>query len=228
MKLRINRINVFSTILLLLTLVMLAITVTLTIDIRVLANWSLVLPAGDIHAGDTIVIQSIYGKLRPITGTATRYIECNNTQGVTIRYKLNDAVADSAPGHTGTGVVLQLPTQVFIEKLISKPLPTICSISLSVRYPVYPWHPVYEFAQTKSFTLLSAATSTTSAQSTTRTSQPLASDPSQTSSTSNASSSSSQSISATQPNQSDVSQQPATTTQPSLVKQIVQKITGLL
>ena len=135
-------VNLLSYILFAASAVVLVVLVAFTMQVDVLKNWKLELPSGPIHAGDTIVVQSTYTKVRAVTGVATRYLECASVQGAFIRYPINQATADRAPGVSiGTGVVLKIPETV-------PGLPAQCRISINVRYQVYPWRAVTEFTST--------------------------------------------------------------------------------
>ena len=118
-----------SYVLFLISFAILGATAAYTLNVRVLANWQLILPKQPIHAGDPVTIQSSYTKLRPVTGVASRYLDCKNESGAIIRYPINQATADHAPGtSTGTGVVVQMPTTI-------PDLPADCRFSINIRYP---------------------------------------------------------------------------------------------
>ena len=116
-------------------------------SIKVLAAWRIILPTGDIHVGDTIVLKSEYTKLRDVQGRATRYIDCQNRAGVMISYSINEAPADHAVGNGGTGVVLYVPSSI-------PDLPTYCQFRILLDYPVLPFRHVYQSNHTASFRLL--------------------------------------------------------------------------
>lgn len=119
----------------------------LTHSVDVLQNWVLMLPAGDIHEGDTVTLSSQYTKVRSVSGVATRYIECKNPTRLIIRYPLNTAVADRALGNSGTGITLALPDTI-------PNTPTQCRFSINVLYHIYPGRDAVEFVASKWFTLL--------------------------------------------------------------------------
>jgi hypothetical protein len=147
MRLRVTPTNIASTLMFLTSAVILVAVVLFTLHIHVVKDWTLTVLGGDKHAGDTITVQSVYTKTRPVSGMASSYIECKSGSGSYVRYHINDARADRAPGYADTGVVLKLPTDI-------PNLPTSCHISISVAYPVYPWRMVTEYAATKDFALL--------------------------------------------------------------------------
>lgn len=140
------------------TLVILTATFVFTENVTVLKDWTINLPTQPIHAGDTINVQSVYTKLRPLTGTAERYVDCKGFKGGYIRYLVNKAVANRAPAvHTGTGIVILIPMGI-------PDLPTQCHISIVVTYQVYPWRAITQFNQSKDFTLLPSLSPVTSQQ----------------------------------------------------------------
>jgi hypothetical protein len=160
-------INIISYVLFGVSALILAGVISLTMNVDVLRDWKITLPPGDIHVGDTVVLQSTYTKLRSITGTATRYLDCINGGGTNVRYPINEARADRAPGsRTGTGVILKIPTVV-------PNLPAKCRISIVVAYKVYPWRTVTEFQSSREFTLLPSVTPVGESSSATQTSQSL-------------------------------------------------------
>lgn len=114
--------------------------------VDVLRDWRIVLPQQAIHAGDEITVQSIYTKVRNVTGHATRYIECDNKAGVSVRYQLNEAIANRGAGHQGTGIVLKIPDDI-------PDLPALCRISTAVDYPVYSFRSHYEYTASDPFPL---------------------------------------------------------------------------
>lgn len=144
-------------------------------NIQVIKDWSLTLPSGPIHAGDTIVVASRYTKLKQVKGTSVRSLECESTPGIFVSYQLNKVAANRAPGSTGTGVVVKMPT-VFAG--INK-LPDTCHVCIALTYPVLPGRTVPYFKCTKNFTLLpvvSNQTSTAGSQSQTSVSEGSVSD----------------------------------------------------
>lgn len=120
------------------------------LNIQVIKNWSLTLPSGDIHAGDTLVVASTYTKVRQVTGTSMRTIECESQKGIYVSYPLNHVMANRAPGTTGTGIIVTVPTEL---NGITK-LPDTCHICVSLTYPVLPFRTVPYFRCTSDFNLL--------------------------------------------------------------------------
>lgn len=114
--------------------------------VDVLKDWQIILPDNELHVGEEVVLQSQYTKLKPVKGTAVRYVECENDRGIFIRYPLNEATADRAPGLGGTGIVVKLPETV-------PDLPARCKFSIVIVYRVYPFRDVTEFVSSKEFTL---------------------------------------------------------------------------
>lgn len=139
-------------------------TITATLSVDVIKNWKLTLPPSEIHAGQTIVVQSEFTKLKAVKGIARRSVECVNIRGVYLKYLLNEAVAEAPPGRGGIGMVLKMPTDV-------PNLPTKCRISVNVDYQVYPWRTVTEFVRSADFDLLPPLPCGFSCQETTETSQ---------------------------------------------------------
>ncbi len=130
-----------------LSALILASTLYFIFSIKVLADWRITLPAGDIHVGDTVVLRSEYTKLRDVQGRSARYIDCQNREGVMISYPVNEAPADHAAGKGGTGVVLSVPTSI-------PDVPTQCQFRISLDYPVLPFRHVTQTNHTNSFKLL--------------------------------------------------------------------------
>jgi hypothetical protein len=126
-------------------------TTYFVMNIKVLDDWQLTLPAGEIHVGDTVVLQSSYKKLREAGGESVRYIQCQNRNGVWIRYELNRATANRQAGVGGTGVVLTVRRDI-------ADVPTTCKFTISIRYDVLPFRDVYVSNETKQFKLLTERT----------------------------------------------------------------------
>ena len=199
-----RRANIVTGLLLFASLAVLAVTFAYNTNITVLKDWQIVLPTGDIHAGDTVIVQSIYTKLRSVKGTAVRYIECKTGTGIYVRYPLSTAIADHAPGVAkGTGFVAKMPTGI--------PTPASCMISINVTYKVYPWRSVTEFATSRQFTLLSPVSLASVSASATQTNQL----PTQSSDSSPVQFSSSNTTPATTPTQSNNVQASPVSTTPS-------------
>lgn len=112
----------------------------------VLKDWKLTIPEQPIHVGDTIVIESAYIKLRDVSGTATRYIVCDNAKGISIRYELNQRTANRRSGQGGTGI------DVTIRRDIPD-LPAKCKFAVAIEYEVLPFRKVHEYNETKEFML---------------------------------------------------------------------------
>jgi hypothetical protein len=121
-------------------------TVIFTMRIDVVKDWRLELPQGEIHAGDTIVVSSMYTKLRDVSGESKRYVECKNQNGVPIRYEINQAVANRKSGKGGTGIEIVVPD--------IPNLPKMCKIQVSICYKVIPLKCSYENNETTEFQLL--------------------------------------------------------------------------
>lgn len=130
-----------------LSLCMIAFSIYSLIRVDVLREWSLELPNSDIHAGDTIIVQSKYKKLMEVDGDAEHYIDCDSTSGARLSYLLNKREANRAPGKRSTAVEITLPTNI-------TSLPAECSIRIVVKYRVIPFKETVEINQTKDFTLL--------------------------------------------------------------------------
>lgn len=202
--------NIISYSLFLISAGMIVVVVLLTRNMQVLANWKLTLPTGPIRVGDTIVVASTYTKLRQVTGSSTRTIECAYGKGIYISTPLDKAIANRAPGKTGTGIVVKIPAALTGVKALPDP----CHICVSISYPVLPLRTVSYFKCTKDFNLLPAVAPATVSSAAIRTSPVQVSLPSHTSSQSaDGSMSSSNSSSDTTPSQSNF-EQPAA---PSLV-----------
>lgn len=152
-----RRFGTFSTVrlttyfMMVLSAIFIAASVYMTFSIDVLKDWTLTLPQQEVHAKDTITIQSVYTKVMSVKGESFRYLDCKNKNGITIRYPLNQAIADRAAQKGGTGVVVIMPDNV-------PDLPAKCKVSVVIDYPVLPWRHVIETQETKEFTLLPART----------------------------------------------------------------------
>jgi len=121
----------------------------LTVDVIDDKSWHLVLPAGEIRAGQTIYVKSEYRKLRQVEGNAERYIECRTKDGVQVAYLVSKAVANRAKGSGGTGLPIPIPDNI-------PDLPARCNIRVVVKYHVMPLRDVIEVKSSKDFTLLRA------------------------------------------------------------------------
>lgn len=142
-----NKTQVFSYALFALSAAVLFASFMLTMNITVLKDWRLSTPAADIHAGDTVTLVSQYTKVRNVTGKSVRYIECQNSQHIYIRYPLNEAVANRAAGRSGTGIVVKVPETI-------PNLPTTCKFTIAIEYDVYPWRKVNVSQSSNEFQLL--------------------------------------------------------------------------
>lgn len=130
------------------SLVLIALTLYFLSSVRVLENWSLRVPPGDIHAGDRLVLLSEYTKTRDVDGEAMRYIECmTKDTKIFIRYPINQAAANRAKGKAGTGIPLVVPRDI-------PDLPTTCKFSISITYEVLPFKKDYQKNSTQEFQLL--------------------------------------------------------------------------
>lgn len=117
----------------LLTSLLLVLVFTLFAPVDVIKNetWKLTV-AGNVHyPGDILSVTSQYEKVKDATGTAKRYIECQNAQKAFIRYPINEAEANRRPTNrsVGTGVLLPVP--------ISIPVPTQCKVSIAIKYEIF-------------------------------------------------------------------------------------------
>lgn len=159
--------NLLSYMLFVFSLLLIVFVFIFTRNIQVLSNWNLTLPSGDIHVGDTIVVASTYVKLRQVDGSSVRSIECQSTKGIYISTPLNKAIANRAPGKTGTGIVATIPSK--LSGITA--LPDACHICVSLTYPVLPLKTVSYFHCTKDFTLLPSAAPVAVSSAATQTSQ---------------------------------------------------------
>lgn len=131
----------------------------LTIDVIENKSWRLVLPEGDIRAGQTIYVKSEYTKLRQVEGQAERYIECWTKDQVQVAYLVSTANANRAKGTGGTGFPVPLPANI-------PDLPARCSIRVVIKYHVLPLRDVIEVNSSPEFTLLRADASSESSDAT--------------------------------------------------------------
>lgn len=162
-----SRANIITGTLLTASLVMIVGVVYFAFSIQVITNWRLTPPTGDIHAGDTIIVASRYTKLRQVTGTSRRTLECQTQPGIYLSTPLNRVDANRAPGTTGTGVLVTIPKA--IKGIASLPDP--CHVCIALAYPVLPFRTVPYFKCTKDFMLLPAVVSESPAASQTTPSQ---------------------------------------------------------
>jgi hypothetical protein len=156
-----RRANLIAGLLFALSGAILAWTVYTNLNIDVIddKSWRLVLPAGDIHAGDTIYVKSEYKKLRQVEGQAERYIECWTKDQVQVAYLVSKAVANRAKGTGGTGLPIPIPANI-------PDLPARCSIRVVVKYHVLPLRDVIEVKSSPEFKLLRAGDSSESSDAT--------------------------------------------------------------
>lgn len=148
-----NKTQVVSYILFVLSGIILSGTLLLNLNVDVLKDWRLVLPNQAIHAGDTIVVQSLYTKTMNVTGKSTRYVECTTDgNGIYIRYPISEAVANRATGTSGTGIVMLMPKTI-------PNLPTTCRINVTIEYDIMLFRKVVESANSDTFTLLPVVSS---------------------------------------------------------------------
>lgn len=144
----INFTRIFTKLLIVASLVVLASTAYFVVKLDVLVDWRIEIPtATEYHAGDTIVVESIYTKLRQVEGEARRYVECETRPGVYVSYLVNEVPADRRAGSGGTGIEIPIPRGI-------ANLPTDCRIRISIDYPVLPFRHVTEVATSDTFRLL--------------------------------------------------------------------------
>jgi hypothetical protein len=146
MKQYLTRVNLIAVTLMTASLVILGTSVYLLANITVIQDWKLILPAQEIHVGDTVTVQSTYNKVRDASGESIRYITCKNLSGTWIRYELNRATSDRAKGRGGTGIVLVVRRDV-------ADVPTSCKFEVAIRYDVMPGRHVNVYNSTRVFTL---------------------------------------------------------------------------
>lgn len=144
-----NATQLVSAVLFMMSAVLVGASVYMNASVDVLEDWRLELPQQEVHAGDTLVVQSIYKKTLDVSGKATRYIECQNPSGVYIRYPISEAVANRASGSTGTGVVMVVPLTI-------PDVPTTCRVNITIDYEVLLWRHVIESVNSSEFKLLPA------------------------------------------------------------------------
>lgn len=98
--------------------------------VPVLENWTVTMPGTVFTEGQTLNVESKYNKVRDVSGTARRYLNCPDSRGVIVRYPVSEAVADNTPGvKRGTGVPVTLPTNI-------PNLPARCTFSISIEYDI--------------------------------------------------------------------------------------------
>lgn len=114
--------------------------------INVLQNWRVVAPTGNYKVGDTIIVQSLFTKLRPVDGVSHRSLVCTGAAGASVAYPVNAAVANHPAAHkAGVGVPIVIPLV---------PTPTKCKLAISIEYKVYPFRTITEFATSNSFNVV--------------------------------------------------------------------------
>lgn len=128
------------------SLLVLTFSFSLIARVDVLKDWTLELPAGEIHAGDQVVVESIYTKTMDVTGEASRFIECKSDRAY-VRYPVSKAVANRSAGSTGTGIVFVIP------KVIPD-LPATCRMNVTIDYEVLAFRHVIESNTSSEFQLL--------------------------------------------------------------------------
>lgn len=229
--------RVVSYVLFVLSGVILAVAIYMNMSIDVLDNWRLVLPKQEIHAGETIVVQSLYEKKLSVTGKATRYVECENRPGVFVRYPVSEAIANRGAGKTGTGIEILIPDNI-------PSLPATCKITIVIDYEIAFWRHVIEQNSSATFTLLPEREKSQTedvSQETSQTEDLMAVQPTLPSSgTGSASSSSSDNTPIVSDNQRDISQgEPVVNSerrleptpeqpQPNLIEVVINAVSGLV
>lgn len=191
-------------------------------NIQVISNWKLTIPStvGTIHVGDTFVVDSVYTKLRQVTGTSKRSLECQSSPGVFVSYPLNSVSANRAPGHSGTGVIVSLTNLRGLP-----PLPAPCRVCVALGYPILPGRTVPYFKCTSLFFLQPASVASSASSPIPKTSPAQAqavSSPSETIDNTSTTSSFTQNTIAPPPAQPDSSQSP------SFVDELLQPARGLV
>jgi len=136
----------------------------MTRQIDVIKDWVITFPQEELHAGDEVIIQSTYTKVRDAKGTAKRYIECESKPGVFIRYELNEAVADRQMGTTGTGIPVKIRSDI-------PELPTTCKFCIAINYRILPLLDTLESNCSNTFKLYPKRETTDEPQATIQSSQ---------------------------------------------------------
>lgn len=116
------------------------------VPVDVLRNWRVSVPQDVYRLGENAVIYSEYEKLRSVSGTAHRFLECLNTNGAYTRYHISQGDANRPVGKGKASIVLRIPDEV-------PNIPTKCRIVIAIDYTVYSFRKVTEHAQTNEFTL---------------------------------------------------------------------------
>lgn len=112
----------------------------------VLKDWRVVAPTGNYHVGETIVVQSLFTKLKDVDGVSHRSLLCTDPQGATVAYMINDAIANhQAQSKAGVGVPVTIPLVV---------TPTKCKLAISIEYKIYPFRTITEYATSNSFNVV--------------------------------------------------------------------------
>jgi hypothetical protein len=224
MKFHYSKTNVTAYLLFLLSGVILGWTIysTLTLDVIEDKSWELILPEGDIHAGDTILVKSEYTKLRQVEGDSERYVECRTKNNVQVAYLVSKALANRAKGVGGTGLPIPVPENI-------PDLPAKCDIRVVIKYHVLPLKDVIEVKTSKEFILLprSVAVSPDSL-SAKETNLPQSSISYPEQSQSSVSSSSVNSTPIAESPQQNTSQPVGVEVKPSLIEQLTKPVTNLL
>lgn len=112
----------------------------------VLRDWHVTAPTGNFRVGDTIIVQSLFTKLRPVDGVSHRTLICNHRGGSEVAYPVNDAVANHrAQSGAGVGIPVTIPLVV---------TPAKCKLAISIEYKVYPFRTVTEYGTSNSFNVV--------------------------------------------------------------------------
>lgn len=111
--------------------------------VNVLIDWRLLAPKGDAHTGQTIVIQSLFTKVKAVDGISSRKLLCDNAQGEDISYPLSVAVADHAvQKRTGVSIPITIPAMS---------TPATCRVMVSIKYQIYPFRSMTQSTTSNSF-----------------------------------------------------------------------------
>lgn len=118
------------------------------IPIDVLNNWNLTTDKPEYEVGSTLIVTTKFDKLRNVTGTSKRYIECKTRNGSTNRIAIGEKEADRTPQKRASNeIYLGIPRDT-IEP------PTTCFVEIVVTYNIYSFRNHTETARTPEFKVI--------------------------------------------------------------------------
>lgn len=118
--------------------------------VDVLQNWSLKTDKNEYRTGETLIVTSKFDKVRDVSGTAKRYIECKTRNGSTNRIAIGEKEANRRSQVNGSNqIYLGVPSDIIDT-------PTTCVIDIVVEYRIYRFRDHTEHTKTPEFKVTKA------------------------------------------------------------------------